>query len=168
MCVEASFQERPIVSVCINSNVGWPGKYWVPMSEIGVWPTHSRFRTSGAGQVALNIDELRQALNFYLRQPRPAWMTNVVSWLKNVLTRMAAPAVALLNSSSPCWRKSMAAKIAQRLKSAGQSLIHRRNHPRPPSEISHPFHRKKSPKQKPSSRQINISYTGMPAPAQPC
>ena len=70
MCVEASFQERPIVSVCIDSKVGWPGKYWVPMSEIGVWPTHSRFRTSGAGKVALNLDELRQALNFYLKQPR--------------------------------------------------------------------------------------------------
>lgn len=69
MCVEASFQERPIVSVCIDSKVGWPGKYWVPMSEIGVWPTHSRFRTSGAGKVALNIVELRDALNFYLRQP---------------------------------------------------------------------------------------------------
>jgi len=69
MCVEASFQERPIVSVCIDSNVGWPGKYWVPMSEIGVWPTHSRFRTSGAGRVALNLDELREALNFYLQQP---------------------------------------------------------------------------------------------------
>ena len=70
MCVEASFQERPIVSVCIDSPVGWPGKYWVPMSEIGVWPTHSRFRTSGAGKVALNSDELREALNFYLREPR--------------------------------------------------------------------------------------------------
>lgn len=70
MCVEASFQESPIVSVCIDSKVGWPGKYWVPMSEIGVWPTHSRFRTSGAGKVALNIDELREALNYYLRQPQ--------------------------------------------------------------------------------------------------
>jgi len=70
MCVEASFQESPIVSVCIDSKVGWPGKYWVPMSEIGVWPTHSRFRTSGAGKVTLNIDELREALNYYLRQPR--------------------------------------------------------------------------------------------------
>jgi len=69
MCVEASFQKRPIVSVCIDSNVGWPGKYWVPMSEIGVWPTHSRFRTSGAGRVALNLDELHEALNFYLQQP---------------------------------------------------------------------------------------------------
>lgn len=70
MCVEASFQERPIVSVCIDSQTGWPGKYWVPMSRIGVWPTHSRFRNSGAGRVALNQDELRDAINGYLADPQ--------------------------------------------------------------------------------------------------
>ena len=69
MCVEASFQGRPIISVCIDSKEGYPGKYWVPMSQIGVWPTHSRFRTSGAGKVVLNQDELRQAINFYLEHP---------------------------------------------------------------------------------------------------
>ncbi len=70
MCVEASFYQRPIVSVCIDSTQGYPGKYWVPMSRIGVWPTHSRFRTSGAGRVALNEDELRQAINFFLQNPQ--------------------------------------------------------------------------------------------------
>ncbi len=70
MCVEASFQERPIVSVCIDSVTGWPGKYWVPMSQIGVWPTHSRFRNSGAGQIALNQDELGAAINGYLQNPQ--------------------------------------------------------------------------------------------------
>ena len=40
------------------------------MSQIGVWPTHSRFRVSGAGRVALNEDELRQALNHYLAKPQ--------------------------------------------------------------------------------------------------
>jgi hypothetical protein len=69
MCVEASFQERPIVSICIDAPSGYPGKFWVPMSQIGVWPTHSRFRTSGAGQVALNKAELREALNLYLEFP---------------------------------------------------------------------------------------------------
>jgi hypothetical protein len=69
MCVEASFQERPIISVCIDSAEGYPGKYWVPMSQIGVWPTHSRFRTSGAGKVALNQAELRQAIDGYLQDP---------------------------------------------------------------------------------------------------
>ena len=70
MCVEASFQERPIVSVCIDSTTGYPGKYWVPMSQIGVWPTHSRFRTSGAGRVVYNPAELREAVNHYLQNPR--------------------------------------------------------------------------------------------------
>ncbi len=70
MCVEACFQERPIVSVCIDASTGYPSKFWVPMSQIGVWPTHSRFRTSGAGKVALNPDELREALNFYLQNPQ--------------------------------------------------------------------------------------------------
>ena len=70
MCVEASFQERPIVSVCIDSTDGYPGKYWVPMSQIGVWPTHSRFRVSKAGRVALNEVELRAAINDYLRNPQ--------------------------------------------------------------------------------------------------
>ena len=62
--------ERPIVSVCIDSKDGYPGKYWVPMSQIGVWPTHSRFRTSGAGRVALNEAELCQAINHYLANPQ--------------------------------------------------------------------------------------------------
>lgn len=70
MCVEASFQERPIVSVCIDAPAGYPGKFWVPMSQIGVWPTHSRFRTSGAGRVALNAAELRSAVNYYLHHPQ--------------------------------------------------------------------------------------------------
>jgi CDP-glycerol glycerophosphotransferase (TagB/SpsB family) len=69
MCVEASFQEKPIISVCIDARQGYPGKFWVPMSQIGVWPTHSRFRTSGAGRVALNAIELREAINFYLHYP---------------------------------------------------------------------------------------------------
>lgn len=69
MCVEASFQERPIVSVCIDAPQGYPGKFWVPMSQIGVWPTHSRFRTSDAGKVALNEGELCESINFYLKNP---------------------------------------------------------------------------------------------------
>jgi hypothetical protein len=70
MCVEASFQERPIISVCIDSTEGWPGKYWIPMSQIAVWPTHSRFHNSGAGKTALNEDQLCEAINFYLRSPQ--------------------------------------------------------------------------------------------------
>ncbi len=70
MCVEASFQERPIISVCIDSNTGYPGKYWLPMSKIGIWPTHSRFRTSGAGRVATNETELCTAINDYYTYPQ--------------------------------------------------------------------------------------------------
>ena len=69
MVVEASFQEVPIISVCIDAPAGFPGKYWVPMSQIGVWPTHSRFRTSGAGRVVLNAEQLRMAVNDYLENP---------------------------------------------------------------------------------------------------
>jgi CDP-glycerol glycerophosphotransferase (TagB/SpsB family) len=70
MCVEASFQERPIISVCIDSNTGYPGKYWLPMSKIGIWPTHSRFRASGAGRVATNETELCTAINDYYTFPQ--------------------------------------------------------------------------------------------------
>jgi hypothetical protein len=69
MCVEASFQERPIVSVCIDSPTGWPGRYWVPMSQIHVWPTHSRFYKSGAGRTAFSEPELIEAINHYLAEP---------------------------------------------------------------------------------------------------
>lgn len=70
MCVEASFQQRPIISVCIDAKEGYPGKFWVPMSEIGVWPTHSRFRTSDAGRIATNEEALQQAINEYLENPQ--------------------------------------------------------------------------------------------------
>jgi hypothetical protein len=70
MCVEASFHEKPIISVCIDSSTGWPGKYWLPMSQIGIWPTHSRFRASGAGRVVTNESELREAINDYYANPQ--------------------------------------------------------------------------------------------------
>ena len=66
MVVEATIHKRPIVSVCIDSPTGWPGKYTLPLSKIGGWPTHSRFRESGAGREALNEVQLEQAINFYL------------------------------------------------------------------------------------------------------
>jgi CDP-glycerol glycerophosphotransferase (TagB/SpsB family) len=69
MVVEASFQEHPIVSVCIDSTEGYPGHYWIPFSEIAIWPTHSRFRASNAGRVATSETELLQALNHYLQNP---------------------------------------------------------------------------------------------------
>lgn len=69
MVVEASVHARPVVSVCIDSPEGWPGKYTLPLSKIGNWPTHSRFRLSGAGREALDEIQLRQAIDYYLENP---------------------------------------------------------------------------------------------------
>jgi hypothetical protein len=69
MVVEASVHGRPVVSVCIDSDTGWPGKYTLPLSKIGGWPTHSRFRNSGAGRETLNEAQLREAINYYLENP---------------------------------------------------------------------------------------------------
>lgn len=70
MVVEASVHERPVVSACIDSQAGWPGKFTLPLSKIGDWPTHSRFRDSKAGRVAYTKNELRAAINFYLNDPQ--------------------------------------------------------------------------------------------------
>ncbi|MBI3160588.1 MAG: hypothetical protein HYZ26_13400 [Chloroflexi bacterium] len=70
MVVEASLHDRPVVSAVLDSPQGWPGKFTLPLSRIGGWPTHRRFIESGAGQVANTEDELRQAINYYLRNPQ--------------------------------------------------------------------------------------------------
>lgn len=69
MVVEAAIHERPIVSICIDQPGGWntPRKYSLALSKIGNWPTHQRFRDSGAGKVAIDKAGLRDALNHYLR-----------------------------------------------------------------------------------------------------
>lgn len=85
MVVEASFQKVSIVSVCIDAPEGYPGKFWVPMSQIGIWPTHSRFRTSGAGKVVLNERDLLQALDSYLKNPN-ADLENQRRFLKQECT----------------------------------------------------------------------------------
>lgn len=69
MVVEASAHQAPVVSACIDSPVGWPHNFTLPLSRIGDWPTHSRFRDSDAGRVAYDKAQLREALNFYLQQP---------------------------------------------------------------------------------------------------
>jgi hypothetical protein len=70
MVVEASVHESPVVSACIDSPIGWPGKFTLALSRIGDWPTHSRFRDSAAGRVAYKKDELRDVINFYLQNPQ--------------------------------------------------------------------------------------------------
>jgi len=41
----------------------------LPLSKVGGWPTHSRFRESGAGREALYEVQLEQAINYYLENP---------------------------------------------------------------------------------------------------
>jgi hypothetical protein len=69
MVVEEAIHGKPIVAVCIDAPGGWnqPGRFSLPLSQIGEWPTHQRFRQAGAGRVALNEIELHDVINFYLR-----------------------------------------------------------------------------------------------------
>ncbi len=71
MVVEASIHNTPVVSVCFDSPGGWnkPNRFSLKLSEIGNWPTHDRFRRSGAGKVALDRHELVDAINGYLKDP---------------------------------------------------------------------------------------------------
>lgn len=69
MVVEACTLDAPVVSICIDSATGWPDNFTLPLSIIGDWPTHARFRESGAGKVALDYKQLNQALNHYLENP---------------------------------------------------------------------------------------------------
>jgi hypothetical protein len=70
MAVEASMHDTPVIGLCIDSPEGWPGRYTLPLSQIGGWPTHQRFRESGAGRVALDENELQQHLMYYLENPQ--------------------------------------------------------------------------------------------------
>jgi hypothetical protein len=69
MVVETAIHDTPIVSVVIDAPEGWPGMYSLSLTDIGRWPTHSRFRESGAGLVAADSQELRQSIDFYLQNP---------------------------------------------------------------------------------------------------
>jgi len=68
MVVEAACHGQPIVSACLDTPGGWnrSRKFSLPLSRIGNWPTHDRFRQAGAGRVAFSEDELREAINLYL------------------------------------------------------------------------------------------------------
>lgn len=71
MVVEAACHHTPVVAVTIDHEYGWKekDKFYLPLTEIGHWPTHDRFRKSGAGQVATTPAELRDALNHALTNP---------------------------------------------------------------------------------------------------
>lgn len=71
MVVEAAVHERPIVSLCLDTPGGWnwPRKFSLPLTQIGDWPTHSRFRQAGAGKIAYDEAGLKEAVNAYLLNP---------------------------------------------------------------------------------------------------
>jgi hypothetical protein len=71
MVVETAIHDRPIISVTIDTPGGWnmPDVYSLPLTAIGEWPTHLRFRQSGAGRVAANQEDVRQHITFYLNDP---------------------------------------------------------------------------------------------------
>jgi hypothetical protein len=72
MVVETAIHDRPIVSVTIDTPGGWNMKdvYSLPLTAIGDWPTHQRFRQAGAGRVADTPERVRQAIDHYLQDPR--------------------------------------------------------------------------------------------------
>lgn len=87
MVVEAAIHNRPIISVCIDAPGGWnkPGRFSLPLSQIGEWPTHQRFRSSGAGCVATNETELQNTINDYLKNPEKD-NDNRQSFIRNEIT----------------------------------------------------------------------------------
>lgn len=72
MVVEAACHRTPVVAVTIDHPTGWEktDRFYLPLTEIGHWPTHERFIRSQAGRAATNIIELRNALNAYLIDPQ--------------------------------------------------------------------------------------------------
>jgi CDP-glycerol glycerophosphotransferase (TagB/SpsB family) len=71
MVVETAIHDKPIISVTIDTPGGWNMKdvYSLPLTAIGDWPTHQRFRDSGAGRVASSKEQVRELVNFYLKDP---------------------------------------------------------------------------------------------------
>ena len=69
MLVETAVHDTPMIAATIDTPGGWnkPTKFSLSLKEIGDWPTHKRFRDAKAGRVAENENELRDALNMYLK-----------------------------------------------------------------------------------------------------
>ena len=69
MLVETAVHDTPMIAATIDIPRGWnkPNKFSLSLKEIGNWPTHKRFREAKAGRVAANENELRDALNLYLK-----------------------------------------------------------------------------------------------------
>jgi len=69
MLVETAVHDTPMIAATIDIPGGWnqPNKFSLSLKEIGDWPTHKRFRDAKAGRVAKDENELREALNMYLK-----------------------------------------------------------------------------------------------------
>lgn len=69
MLVETAVHDTPMIAATIDVSGGWnkPNKFSLSLREIGDWPTHKRFREAKAGRVATNQNELKEALNLYLK-----------------------------------------------------------------------------------------------------
>lgn len=110
MVVEAAIHDRPIVSVCLDAPKGWdtPRKYSLPLSRIGDWPTHDRFREAQAGTVALDEAQLRRAIQAGLAYPggqrdaRQAFLRQEITYLDGTAgSRTGEHLCRLLESSPP-------------------------------------------------------------------
>jgi CDP-glycerol glycerophosphotransferase (TagB/SpsB family) len=79
MLVETAVHDTPMVAAVIDTPDGWRPimaekgikgkKFSLSLKEIGDWPTHQRFRLAKAGRVAKDENELRDAINAYLKDP---------------------------------------------------------------------------------------------------
>ena len=79
MLVETAVHDTPMIAAVIDTPGGWGPvmaahgikgkKFSLSLKEIGDWPTHQRFRMAKAGRVAKNENELRDAINAYLKDP---------------------------------------------------------------------------------------------------
>lgn len=69
MLVETAVHDTPMIAATIDVPGGWnkKNKFSLSLKEIGDWPTHKRFRQAKAGRVATNSNQLKEALNLYLK-----------------------------------------------------------------------------------------------------
>ncbi len=96
MVVEAALHDKPVISVCIDSEEGWGDKYWIPLSTVPNWPTASRIVKMNVGKNAFSVDELIQWLNLYLNNPglqkedRLKFVESEITYLRGESTRKTA------------------------------------------------------------------------------
>jgi hypothetical protein len=69
MVLEAALHDKPVVSACIDTPLGWPENFWIPLSEIPGWPTARRVNDCNAARTAFTTREMAQFLNEYSQDP---------------------------------------------------------------------------------------------------